>query len=112
MKSKQPSVVLTTISVLALASSLHAATITSTFDTGSDGWTYNEGTFMFVSSGGNPGGHLELSDTGPGFEDFAVFAPSKFLGDLSAFNRGMLSFDWVVLFHVPGACIDPLTPVT
>ena len=75
-----------------------AATISSTFDTGVEGWTAVDTTghdyfSTWKSTGGNPGGFLfgyeDYSITGTGF----FIAPSKFLGDLSAYAGGVLSFD-------------------
>jgi len=68
--------------------------ISSTFDTGLDGWVNNPdgSTIQWVSTGGNPGGYVRVDDTAAGVGIF-LFAPSKFLGDLSAFDGGTLSFD-------------------
>ena len=83
--------VLSTILAL-LTCQVAFADIISTFDTDLDGWTTdNPGTFQHMSSGGNPGGFLLLDN-----DELAIahiFAPSKFLGDLSAFNGGSFSFD-------------------
>ena len=79
-----------------------ATTISSTFDTGAEGWTaldtvghdYNAN---WQSTGGNPGGFLEgvenVSNGGTGY----FIAPSKFLGDLSAYAGGTLSYDLEVI---------------
>jgi hypothetical protein len=69
-----------------------SADIISTFDTDLDGWTTdNPGTFQHMSSGGNPGGFLFLDNDEQAIAH--IFAPSKFLGDLSAFDGGLISFD-------------------
>lgn len=73
-----------------------AATIVSTFDSDADGWTGipNEGAVAFVASGGNPGGHIRVTDIGTGGPlGSGAVAPAKFLGDLSALKDGTLSLD-------------------
>jgi hypothetical protein len=74
-----------------------AATIISTFDTSAEGWTPNPGqaTLSWVATGGNPGGHIRISDAGGGAVPFGsgAFAPAAFLGDLSSFLGGTLSLD-------------------
>ena len=84
------------VTSLAFAGYTQAATVTSTFDTDRDGWTVSgdatSGIPDWVSSGGNPDGHIEADNTVSGgvwyFE-----APGKFLGDQSAAYGQMLSFD-------------------
>jgi hypothetical protein len=71
--------------------------IESTFDTDLDGWTKAPGadaasTTLWVATGGNPGGHLRHSEAADGLVD-RIAAPAKFLGDLSDFLEGTLSFD-------------------
>ncbi|MGC3939538.1 VPLPA-CTERM sorting domain-containing protein [Roseobacter sp. EG26] len=75
-----------------------AATITNSFDSDAQGWTGNpgEGSLAWVASGGNLGGHIRITDIGGGINNgFAsgALAGADFLGDLSAFNGGMLSLD-------------------
>ena len=66
--------------------------IVSTFDTDLDGWTTdNSGSFEHVSSGGNSGGFLSLDNDEVGIGH--IFAPGKFLGNLSSFDGGTISFD-------------------
>ena len=81
-----------------------ASTVSSTFDVDADGWTATPGaaTVAHEASGGNPGGFLSSTDTDPTTP--VVIAPAKFLGDLSAYDGGVLSYDMKVL--------DPTTPVT
>ena len=81
-----------------------ATPISSTFDTDAEGWTATPGaaTVAHVASGGNPDGFLSSTDTDPTTP--VVIAPAKFLGNLSAYAGGMLSYDMKVL--------DPTTPVT
>ena len=82
--------------LLSLANPVNAAVITSGFDFDDEGWTGipGEGSVAFAASGGNPGGHIRVTDIGIGglFGSGAI-APNKFLGDLSAFNNGTLSTD-------------------
>jgi hypothetical protein len=69
-----------------------AVTLESTFDAGLEGWTGSTGgDLAFVSTGGNPGGFLQQTDTD--LSDMFVMAPASFLGDKSAFLNGTLSFD-------------------
>lgn len=92
------------VAVVALyTTTVQAVTIKSTFDTDAEGWTLTPGggTLTWLSSGGNPGGHLTMRDdvTGP----LKTFAPSPFLGDLSAFDGGALSVDTILLQTASGA---------
>jgi hypothetical protein len=65
--------------------------ILSSFDTGAEDWSVSGGGLYYRGTGGNSGGFIEFED----FEDqcgtFAV--PNKFLGDLTVYAQGMLSFD-------------------
>ena len=75
-----------------LASHATAASIESTFDADLEGWTTSVGgDLAFVSTGGNGGGFLQQTDLD--LSDMFVSAPAKFLGDLSSFLNGTLSFD-------------------
>jgi hypothetical protein len=75
-----------------LASHAAAASIESTFDADLEGWTTSVGgDLAFVSTGGNGGGFLQQTDLD--LSDMFVSAPAKFLGDLSSFLDGTLSFD-------------------
>lgn len=79
-----------------LANPVYAAVVSSTFDASAEGWIGipGEGSAAFVSSGGNPGGHIRVTDIGGGgILGSGAIAPSKFLGDLSGFNNGTLSVD-------------------
>lgn len=81
-----------------------AAPITSTFDTDEDGWTgitspigspsWPIGSSLaaeFSSTDGQPAGSIRLTDPN---DDWTYFrAPSKFLGDLTAYLGGTLSWD-------------------
>ena len=82
--------------VMVLSLSAHAATIISTFDTDAEGWTGipGEGSLSYLAAGGNPGGHVRVTDIGVGgpLGSGAIAGPA-FSGDLSAFDRGSLSVD-------------------
>lgn len=81
------------------------AAITSDFTSGADGWdvistdAYNVGTTLGVNvtapathvpSGGSPGGYITAFDLD--HDDTMFRAPSSFLGDLSAYLDGVLSY--------------------
>ncbi|MCB1678072.1 MAG: PEP-CTERM sorting domain-containing protein [Halioglobus sp.] len=93
---------LTAVTVLAaccaVPATAHATAIVATFDVDAQGWTANpgEGSLAYVASGGNPGGHVQITDIGVGFNNgFAsgAFVGPAFLGDLSAFDGGTMSLD-------------------
>lgn len=67
-----------------------SAAIQSTFDSGAEGWTGLHGDLQWLASGGQPGGHLRQSDTDGG--DQVVFAPTAYLGNLSAYLGGSVAF--------------------
>ncbi len=59
--------------------------VVSTFDNGREQWTAagdSDGPATFVSTGGNPGGHIEIDDAVVGGTTYFI-APAKFLGDQS-----------------------------
>lgn len=75
-----------------------SATIMNTFDSSAQGWTGNpgEGSLAWVAAGGNPGGHIRITDIGAGVNNgFAsgALAGPNFLGNLTGFIGGTLSFD-------------------
>jgi hypothetical protein len=79
-----------------------ATTISSTFDTGAEGWTALDAvgfdyTANWQSSGGNPGGFLEGIETDPNGGTGYFIAPSKFLGNFSAYAGGTLTYDFKVI---------------
>ena len=81
---------------LLTAAGAGAATISSDFSSDVDGWTQTgAAVFQHQANGGNPGGFLYI-DNSEGAITY-VFAPSKFLGDLSAFDGGTVSFDGIQL---------------
>lgn len=82
--------------LLLLAHPIHAAVITSTFDLNADGWTGipGEGSVAFLPAGGNPGGHIRVTDIGVGGTlGSGAVVPSQFLGNLTAFDDGVLAVD-------------------
>lgn len=64
-----------------------------TFDAGLEGWTADGGTLMYVATGGNPSGFLQLADETT--TDMHVIAPKNELysGDLSGYLNGFVQFD-------------------
>lgn len=82
------------MSLLFAALGANATTIASDFSTDLDGWTLSAGSgaLSHMASGGNPGGFLFV-DNAEGAVVVRAIAPAKFLGDLSAFDGGFLSFD-------------------
>jgi len=73
-----------------------AATISSTFDTGTDGWlAAGDATTaapLYLPTGGNPGGAIEVDDSTAGGVWY-FDAPAKFLGDQSGAAGQTLTFD-------------------
>lgn len=79
--------------ITALLQSTYAQLVVSTFDSGSDGWTFTTGV-THQSSGGNPAGYLLFIDSGPA-DGGQLFAPSSYLGDWSALDGiGVFAFDF------------------
>jgi len=78
-----------------------ADTISSTFDTGAEGWNAvdptGDYTASWQSTGGNPGGFLLGTETNPLGGTGYFIAPSKFLGNLSAYAGGTLTYDLKVI---------------
>jgi len=78
-----------------------ATVISSTFDTGDDGWHAYDPTGDYTStwhsSGGNPDGFLDGIETDPQGGVGYFIAPSKFLGNLSAYAGGTLTYDFKVI---------------
>lgn len=72
-----------------------ATAATSNFDTGREGWRAvgdTEGVLDWLSTGGNPGGHISVTDAASGGVIYFV-APASFLGDRTAAIGTFLSFD-------------------
>lgn len=84
-----------TLLTLAVCSLPAAAGIISTFNSGSEGWTVAgdgpDTSVTYISSGCLPGGCIQRADLTPGYMHFS--APAAFLGDLSAYRGGVLSYD-------------------
>lgn len=84
------------LALCCLVFSLSTYSQQSTFDNDGDGWTAldsNTGsTPAYQSTGGNSGGFIQVFDGVLGTATFYV-APSKFLGDKSAYFGGTLQFD-------------------
>jgi hypothetical protein len=79
-----------------------ADTISSTLDTGAEAWSAldqqtGDYTASWQSTGGNPGGFLQGTENivlgGTGY----FITPSKFLGNLSAYAGGTLTYDLKVI---------------
>jgi len=79
-----------------------AAGFSQGFDTDAQGWlAINGGTLTYQSSGGNPGGFLQVADATS--EDFLLQAPGSLLGDWSALLGATVSFDAI---NINGATPD------
>lgn len=65
--------------------------ILSNFNYDDEGWVAECADLEYVELNGNPGGHITLTDNCPG--STAAYLPPKFLGDLSQFDGGVISFD-------------------
>ncbi len=88
-----------------------AAQVLSTFDTDLDGWRIiGDNSALWQSTGGNPGGCLDVNDLATGSTNYAT-APNKFLGNWSAFTvSDSIFFDiyevntsggaWIAVHHV------------
>lgn len=74
--------------------------VTSSFDTDSEGWQAIgdvAGTLNWSATGGNPGGHVSITDLTTGGVTYFV-APAKFLGDQSAAYGTTLGFDLMQVY--------------
>jgi hypothetical protein len=68
---------------------VHAALIESTFDNDLEHWDVKGGKCSWQKSDGNPGGYLQAIDT----DTLVAVASKAFIGDLSKYDGGTLSFD-------------------
>lgn len=72
-----------------------APVVSSTFDSNSEAWLVaGDGpntAVVYLPAGGNPGGAIQRADLTDGYMHFQ--APAKFLGNLSAYYNGTLSYD-------------------
>lgn len=81
--------------VTLFSASSYGMTISSTFDTDAEGWTGSGASVAYVGAGGNPGGYIQVTDTGTVAPlNSGILAPAAFLGDLSAYIGGELSVDF------------------
>jgi uncharacterized protein YjbI with pentapeptide repeats len=81
--------------------------IASTFDTDAEGWTIaNDGNPAYFASGGNLGGYFRATDQGTG-QYWYFRAPTKYLGDQSAFYGGELRYQLQKFFGVYNAAFPP-----
>ncbi|MBI5150868.1 MAG: PEP-CTERM sorting domain-containing protein [Candidatus Omnitrophica bacterium] len=90
------------IVLFCFATHSHAMLIISTFDVDDEGWTASGAAVMHEGVGGNPGGFLSITDNAD--DTAAAIPPSKFRGNLLEFDRGLFSYDFIVL--------EPTTPLT
>jgi hypothetical protein len=69
--------------------------VSSTFDSSSEGWLVAgdgpDTSVAYLPAGGNPGGAIRRADQTDGYMHFQ--APANFLGDMSAYYNGTLSYD-------------------
>lgn len=80
--------------VTLFSASSFGVTISSTFDSDADGWTTFASSIVHQPAGGNPDGYIRVWDDGNfGSLNNGIRAPGKFLGNLSAFDGALLSFD-------------------
>ena len=81
----------------ALAALPAQANLVSTFDSGNEGWSAVDPTADYTSvwqsSGGNPGGYLLGTESSPLGNTGYFIAPAAWLGDLSIYAGGTLSYD-------------------
>ena len=87
-----------------IGASRPAVALQTSFDSGLDGWTAFGIAISWQSSGGNPGGYLRGDDLA---DASYLIAPAAFLGNLSAFDGGQMSFDHIAIdldgFPIAGA---------
>jgi len=98
------------IGVLGPAASA-ASVISSNFDSNTEGWTGINGVinFHWDPTGGQSGGFVRGRDAGEGTV-WLLNAPSAYLGDLSGFYGGNLSF-YLRQFAAPQPFVTPLPDV-
>jgi hypothetical protein len=79
-----------------LGSTVNAALVSSTFDSSSEGWVISgdatSGAPTWLATGGNPGGHIQASDSVSGGVWYFQ-APSAYLGAMASAYGGTLAFD-------------------
>jgi len=78
--------------LIATCSALPLAAAAASFDADAEGWTTtNGGAQVWMPTGGNGGGWLQVTDVTN--DDFLLNAPAAWLGNWSAYAGGTLSFD-------------------
>ena len=83
------------LGLIAAQSAAYSQQVVSTFDSNADGWTlYDDGPqqIEWQPTSGNPGGCVRFVDNSQGGVG-RFSAPTKFIGDKSAYYGGTLSFD-------------------
>lgn len=94
MFMKKLVVILSIIMLLCGASTQAEITtpVISTFDTDSDGWTFDSTPISWQDSGGNPDGYMHYDNNLGGTP--GIYAPEKFLGDWSSLNEvGTITYE-------------------
>jgi hypothetical protein len=78
------------------------AGVSSTFDTGPDGWTSNTPSEVsWLSSGGNPGGYMRFADGSA--NGTWLIAPAEYLGNWSELDGfGIINYDHRIIDQGPG----------
>jgi hypothetical protein len=82
-------------SIIFSAPPISAAIIaSSSFDTGTDGWTWQTpaSAFSWQSTGGNPGGYI-LFDDNKASPESIIYAPTQYLGDWNSMGVSNLSYE-------------------
>ena len=72
----------------------------SNFTQTTEDWSCSGGQINHASTTGNPGGYLSVKDTST--NEMRIFAPEKYLGDLSLYNNGLLAFDATIIDNPDG----------
>ena len=88
----------------------NTSVITSTFDNGAEGWTFNvpgdpSASITWLEEGGNPGGHIRFNEPGQGTGDW-FDAPDEYLGDKSAYYGGTFNFDLKISGTVSSSSVN------
>jgi hypothetical protein len=73
--------------------------VASTFDIYDEGWTAEGALIEYEPEGGNSGGFISMADNAG--DSFIASPPAKFLGNLTRFNGGMLSYEIKSLSATP-----------
>jgi hypothetical protein len=73
--------------------------VASTFDIYDEGWTADGALLEYEPEGGNSGGFITMEDNAG--DSFIASPPAKFIGNLTRFNGGMLSYEIKSLTAAP-----------